>query len=162
MLTILFVCTGNTCRSSMAAALAQEIWLKKGGPPGELRIVSAGTAAFPDAPASSQAIAVMKEEGIDLSGHKAQQLTPDMVREADLVLTMGAGHKWQLLGVIPEAGDKIFLLKEFAFGQNRAEAGSLDIADPFGQPVDVYRESAWQLREAIERVVERLLKEKLA
>ncbi|MBC7324154.1 MAG: low molecular weight protein arginine phosphatase [Moorella sp. (in: Bacteria)] len=152
---ILFVCTGNTCRSSMAAAIAARL--------GEERdlavtVTSAGLAAREGDPATPEAIQALAEMGIDLQGHRAQQVTAALVHNADLVLAMTASHKRRLQQLFPEDADKIFTLKEYvrrrgaapaAAGEGRDEAaGGLeaafddDIPDPIGRPLAVYRDTA--------------------
>lgn len=111
--------------------------------------MSAGTAAVDGASAATQAVQVMKEQGLDLSSHEATPLTPELVDEADLILTMSASHKDVIRKMKPQAIEKTFLLKEFV-GQTG------DIADPFGRDVEVYRETAAVLRELLEEAVERL------
>jgi len=118
---VLFVCSGNTCRSSMAEALAR-CWAEKAGVANRIRVASAGMEAFPGEPAAAAAVAVLKEEGIDLSGHRARLLTPEMVREADVILTMTRRHKEKILHQVPEAKGKVFVLKELAEGSDRAVA----------------------------------------
>jgi len=111
--TILFVCTGNTCRSSMAAGIARKLLTDAGH--SDIRVLSAGTAAVPGAPASPEAVEAMSEEAVDISGHRATPLTPELIREADLILTMTAGHKRYVLGLVPEAKNKVHVLKEFVY-----------------------------------------------
>lgn len=138
---ILFVCTGNTCRSSMAEAIARKM-LRDRKKQDQVQVSSAGTAALPNAGATEQAIAVMEEMGINLREHKATLLTPELVKEADLVLTMTGAHKEQVKRLIPEAKEKVFTLAEFA-------GAGTDILDPIGGPVDVYRQCAADLRHLI-------------
>jgi len=135
---ILFVCTGNTCRSSMAEAIARKM-LRDRNKQDQVQVSSAGTAALPNAGATEQAIAVMEEMGINLREHKATLLTPELVKEADLVLTMTGEHKEQVKRLISEAKEKVFTLAEFA-------GAGTDILDPIGGPVDVYRQCAADLR----------------
>ncbi|MCL6449257.1 MAG: low molecular weight protein arginine phosphatase [Armatimonadetes bacterium] len=135
---ILFVCTGNTCRSSMAEAIARKM-LRDRNKQDQVQVSSAGTAALPDAGATEQAIAVMEEMGINLREHKATLLTPELVKEADLVLTMTGAHKEQVKRLISGAKEKVFTLAEFA-------GAGTDILDPIGGPVDVYRQCAADLR----------------
>lgn len=109
--TVLFVCTGNTCRSSMAAALAKA--MLKGE---QVEVLSAGTSAEDGFPASTEAIRVMAEEGIDLHGHRTRRLSREMAEKADLILTMTLLQKEQVLRLVPEAQGKVFTLKEYALG----------------------------------------------
>lgn len=112
MKKILFVCTGNTCRSPMAEHIARRL-LERKGLKGEIAVASAGLAALPGAPASAEARDVLAGMGIDLSRHQAVQLNRKQVEEADLIFTMTASQKRQLLELYPEARGKVFVLKEY-------------------------------------------------
>lgn len=147
MKRILFVCTGNTCRSSMAEALFKHL-LERGGLSGQYQVQSAGTSASPDMPASRHAMQALEELGIDLSCHASRLITVEMINEADLVLTMTASHKQQLIRMKPDAWEKIFTLKEYS----DSGPGS-DIEDPFGGDLETYV----ACRDAIMRSLERLL-----
>jgi protein-tyrosine phosphatase len=216
----------------MAEAIAKAI-LEEKGEKERVRVISAGTSAFPGALPSKQAVQAMGEEGIDLGGQQATPLTVQLIEEADLVLTMTQSHREQILRMAPEAMGKVFLLKEFS--QNPEEArwtlerqqdihkaihdkqadffrrhgaaveslndekeriirrlkdvegelqryeaqlleelteerqaledleatvASLEVSDPYGRPVSVYRSCAKELRASIAVVLEKLLARK--
>src|SRR5881396_3798000 len=107
---ILFVCTGNTCRSAIAEAIARKVIIERGL--SDVEIVSAGTSAWDGAPASDGALLVGMERTLDLSTHRAQTLTRDLVRDADLILAMGP-HHLERIEALGGAG-RAYLLSEFA------------------------------------------------
>jgi protein-tyrosine-phosphatase len=125
---VLVVCTGNTCRSPMAEGwlnhkLAGKGWVAE----------SAGVAGWDGGCASSEAVAVMREIGIDISSHRNRALTRALVNEAAIILAMTDGHRREIERHFPEAAAKVRLVK--SFGAAPAE----DVADPFGASADVYR-----------------------
>jgi len=136
---ILFVCTGNTCRSVMAQGLLQKILKEDGIENVEVR--SAGIAALPSYGIYGVLEKVLREEDIEISNHRPSQITVDTVRDSDLILVMERRHKEAILEMAPEVKDRVFLLKEFA-----GEKENLDIPDPIGQPEEVYRKRLWEIK----------------
>jgi protein-tyrosine-phosphatase len=150
MKTVLLVCTGNTCRSSMAEGILKAMVNEIHGLRDKVRIISAGVAAYPGQPASPQAIEALRVQGIDISGHRAAQVDEDMLRAADIILTMTAGHKQIIKLMDPAAADKVFTLKEYIGGDKS------DISDPFGQPVEEYIKCAGEIKGLMAKLVDKL------
>jgi len=136
--SILFVCTGNTCRSSMAEGIAKVMVTERFGAGHGWRIASAGTHAWAGAPAADQAIQTMAELGIDLTGHRARSVQPDLILAADAVYTMTATQQTHLAALYPAAAGRIRMLAE------------RDIADPVGGSLADYRACAREMAQAIE------------
>ena len=140
-LMVLFVCTGNTCRSPMAEALFRRLAAERlGCRPEEIErqgvvVASAGISAWNGTRASAGAIDVMAEMGGDLGGHESQPLTEDLVRQADVILTMTAAHRAAILAQFPEAGGRVTMLSP----------DRQDVLDPIGGNLDIYRRCARQI-----------------
>ncbi|KJS68499.1 MAG: protein tyrosine phosphatase [Peptococcaceae bacterium BICA1-7] len=147
---VLFVCTGNTCRSSMAGAIAARELEKRSA--GHVQVMSAGTSTISGLPATEQAVLVMQETGIDLKPHRTMVLDKKLVEEAHLILTMTAGHRQEVLRICPEASGKVYLLSEYA-GLNG------DVMDPYGGILDTYRRAADQIETLVALAVDRLLRD---
>lgn len=143
MVRILFVCTGNLCRSPMAEYLTRELARRRGI---EVEVKSAGVWAVQGEPATEETIAVLQELGIDAKPHRSQPLDWDLLEWADLVLTMEEWQKRQIVAKAPEVKDKVFTLPEFV-----GEEG--DVPDPYGTARHAYR----QIRDRIQRLVEKML-----
>jgi protein-tyrosine-phosphatase len=148
---VLFVCTGNTCRSAMAESIARKVARERGMT--DVEVGSAGTAAWEGAPASDGALLVGLERDSDLSGHTARLLTREMVDSYDLILTMGPHHveRIEALG----GKGKTYLLTSYG----SRGASDRPIGDPFGGELDLYRETYDELEREIRRAFDRLAAE---
>lgn len=145
---LLFVCTGNTCRSPMAAALARRAVAERGW--GQVEVASAGTGARAGSPASSEVPIVLEEGGVDLGRHEAQELSPELVEWADLILAMSPSH---LVAIESMGGaDKVGLVTDFLEGEYRGRP----VVDPIGGDLEIYRTTRQQLEQAIDAVLDRL------
>lgn len=163
MKKILFVCTGNTCRSPMAEGIFNYGVSQREDLAGKFAAFSAGLSACEDEPASVNSIKVLQDEwGIDISPHRSRRLDGGDVGAACLVLAMTRGHKDAVMSAFPSAGPKIFTLKEYAFFAGEGSRCpqeydyALDIPDPYGGSLQVYKICAWEIKEAVGRLLEKL------
>ena len=142
MKTILFLCTGNVCRSPMAEALFRRAVSGRG----DFRVLSAGLGAVDGQPPTPHSVRAMDELGMDISAQRSRMLTVDLVREADLILGMTHGHVDTVVLLYPPAAEKTFLLREF---DETLEPYEKDISDPIGGPYPVYVECRDQIEQGI-------------
>lgn len=159
---VLFVCTGNTCRSPLAEGLFRRIAREVGL---EAEVKSAGIAALEGAPFADHTVTVLKERQATFQGN-ASTITPELLTWADAVFVMTAGHKQALLSQAPEHEQKIHLLKEYVEHDRQATDQTspsdkptlpdYDIADPVGGTLEDYRRCADELESLLRQLVARL------
>lgn len=138
---IVFICTGNTCRSPMAEGLFRA---HNGEEKTGLAALSAGMYTSDGLPASGNAVTAAAELGADITSHRSRMLTPELAREAKYLVCMTGAHYDRLCELFPDCADKIFtLLPE-------------DISDPFGGDLAIYRRSAAEIDKGVQAVIESL------
>ena len=161
--TILFVCTGNTCRSAMAEGIFKKMLKERTEDDTRFNIISAGIFALQGMRPTSEAIKVMVEQGVDISRQITTQVQEDLVKKADIILVMSNTHKDYIRTKFTFAQDKIYLIKEFAqigeFKSIQKTYENYEIVDPLGRPIEFYRIVARELKENLEKILGKILEE---
>ena len=147
--SVLFVCTGNSCRSVMAEGLLKKR-LKELGKSGII-VRSAGTRAINGYPPTNETIEVLKKEGADIGEFKSTAITDEIINGSDLILVMSRAHKEEIINRVPGAAAKTFLLREYGRAEG-VDNIDPDIPDPIGLPVSGYKVCMEMIKEDIERV----------
>ena len=142
---MLFVCSGNICRSPMAEAIARHYAESRDR---ALEVQSAGTLGIEDAPADPHAVTVCSEIDVDLSAHRSQGMSPALVQWADWIPVMTLAHARTVRDWFPEAEDKVVLLGSFG--------GLMEIADPIGAYRSTFRRVRDEIRTSVQALLDRL------
>lgn len=137
---ILFVCTGNTCRSPMAEGILRDMAEKKDL---DIEVSSAGIFAHDGGDISLNAIGVMEEIGIDISDYRSKTIDEELLEKADIVLTMGHSHKLFIEEKYEDYRDKVFTLLDYVYGFKS------DIVDPYGGDLEIYKQTRDEIYQAI-------------
>jgi protein-tyrosine-phosphatase len=143
---VLFVCTGNTCRSPLAEALFRDLVKNRD----DYEVLSAGISAFSGQPASPHSQQLARDIGLDLSGHRSRNVTLPLVEKADYIFAMSRGHLAAMEEDFPEASDKLYLVSEFCADDTLR---GRDVRDPFGGSRQAYQETLIHLQKLLPSVL---------
>ncbi len=150
MKNVLFICTGNSCRSPMAEGLFRDMVRGRD----DIRVGSAGIGAVSGQLPTAFSVEVMDEVGIDIAAHRSRPVGAEMIRRADFIFCMTYGHLDSMLLLFPEAAEKTYLVREF---EDDLPPMARDIADPIGGPRDLYRRTRDQIARALPRLLDYIL-----
>ncbi len=148
MQNIMFVCTGNICRSAMAENMLKKRAKEENLP---IKVYSCGTYAENGDRPTEEAIETMNEYGIDITNHRATNIYNSNIENMDIILCATANHKRVILDIYPNLTGKVFTMKEYV---GDTENG-IDISDPWGYGLFVYRKCATEINKVVEKIIER-------
>ena len=150
---IMFICTGNICRSAMAHRLFEK--KIKDENIQNIEVYSCGIyAQFGDVP-TYEAKRAMEEYDVDMTKHKATNIRVSKIKEMDLILCATTAHKEAVIDIYPELKDKVFTMKEYV-NYNREYHNKVDIKDPWGYDVDTYRSCAGEIDECLNLLINKI------
>ena len=149
MKSVMFVCTGNICRSAMAHHYMQKR-LYDLNKEKEIIVSSCGTSALDGERSTSNAISVMKNYNVDLSVHRATDIFNINIEDYDLILCMTEQHKFNVLAYFPNLKEKVFTLKEYVF---KGKCKNIDIDDPWGYNIKIYNACAKEIVECVDKLL---------
>ncbi len=144
MKEVLFVCTGNICRSPIAEGLFCELAAEHP----EIAVSSAGISVYDGQAPSEHSVEVLRERGIDITAQRSQMLTPEIVQRVDFIVGMTLGHRDAILAYYPASAEKLFVLREFVSGVDLGSA-EIDVPDPIGMDKEEYERTRNLIQEAM-------------
>ena len=147
---IMFICTGNICRSAMAEAMFKKLAKEKNK---EIEVYSSGTTAYTGDKCTDNAIEVMNEYGINIKNHRATNIKESNIEQMDLILCATASHKQMVDYLYPNLKDKVYTIKEFAQKNEKEKEENINISDPWGYEVQVYRSCAKEIYESLQKII---------
>ncbi|MBR1802719.1 MAG: low molecular weight protein arginine phosphatase [Clostridia bacterium] len=148
---IMFICTGNICRSAMAEAMMKKMAKDNQK---NIEVYSCGISADDGDIPTQHAIDTMEQYGIDLKKHRATHIRYSNIEEMDLILCATTSHKMSVLRLYPQLEGKVFTIKEYAGLKD--EVNGIDIKDPWGYDFKTYQECAKEIEESLKRIVEKI------
>lgn len=157
MIKVMFICTGNICRSAMAEAIMKKE-IKEKNKENEIEVYSCGTFAEDGSYASFNAIETMEYYEIDLKSHRATNIINSKIKEMDIILCATKDHKRMVINLYPELMEKVYTMKEYADVTN--EGKDLDIKDPWGYGIQVFLECAREIGICIDKTLEKIIDKK--
>lgn len=146
---IMFICTGNICRSAMAHKMMEKRAKELNK---DVQVYSCGVWAQNGDIPTYEGITVMKEYGIDLSTHRATNIKNSNIEDMDVILCATCNHKLNVISMYPGLKEKVFTMKEYA----EYPSNNLDISDPWGYGINVYKNCAKEIEECIEKILEKI------
>ncbi len=152
MFRVMFVCTGNTCRSPMAEGGLRKLLEKEGAD--HIEVFSSGTSAASGYPATSYAAEAVKIWDVDISRHQSQPLTTELINQSDLIFALSPSHCEEIIELAPEAKNKTYLLKNFPEHGCNGEG----VEDPIGGSLDIYNQTFLEIGEEIGRILPDIIK----
>jgi len=154
-MNIMFVCTGNTCRSAMAEGLAKKEIIEKNL---NINVCSSGIFAMKGEHASYNSVAIMKEYDVDIVMHTATPIDEINIDDINLIFCATNNHKMQIIARYPNTKDRVYTMKEYAGLDNNGE--DFDIKDPWGYDINRYRMCAAEISLCVDKIIEKIANEK--